>query len=236
MPHSPFDRAENPSSERLPLAPAHRRPTARGEEEQRETTVEKEERVVEGGRKRRETGKAGRVGTGEQMEVGESRNKRYVNPRNGAVYSFRKKVDKTSFRSGRRAPGPSPLPAPRSPPYHRTSVPPALPLASLPAGRPLGPGKMTVNKSPRGIKNARTRGGRDGRRRGRGGTATRSPFIPAVLRLPTPSSADGFPEAERNRSAYCPELIPRLLGPPASSRPGASRSHFSFLSRDGERG
>jgi len=38
------------------------------------------------------------------MEDGESRNKRYVNPRNGAVYSSHKKTNKIFFRSGRYTP------------------------------------------------------------------------------------------------------------------------------------
>lgn len=52
------------------------------------------------------------------MEVGESRNKRYVNSRNGAVYSSHKKANKIFFRSGRYTPGPSSVPTPsfRSPP------------------------------------------------------------------------------------------------------------------------
>lgn len=56
------------------------------------------------GRKKKDgkTGK-GESSGGEQMEVGESRNKRYVNPRNGAVYSSHKKANKTFFRSGRYA-------------------------------------------------------------------------------------------------------------------------------------
>lgn len=92
-----------------------------------------EERGVgkERGREREKDGRKRRLG-GEQMEVSESRNKRYVNPRNGAVYSSHKKANKTFFRSGRYTHGPS-------------STHPALPFATL-----LTPGKMTENKSPLG--------------------------------------------------------------------------------------
>lgn len=83
----------------------------RGREEKRKREEGKERKMEERG--------------GEQMEVGESRNKRYVNPRNGAVYSSHKKANKTFFRSGRYTPGPSSLPTPRfrSPPHGSPSYP-----------------------------------------------------------------------------------------------------------------
>lgn len=73
----------------------------RAKEREREKRDEEEEREKE------------EVGAGEQMEVGESRNKRYVNPRNGAVYSSHKKANKIFFRSGRYTPGLSSVPTPR---------------------------------------------------------------------------------------------------------------------------
>lgn len=61
----------------------------------------------------------------EQMEIGESRNKRYVNPRNGAVYSSHKKANKIFFRSGRYTPEPSSVLIPRfrSPPLDSFLLP-----------------------------------------------------------------------------------------------------------------
>lgn len=123
---------------------------------------------------------------GEQMEVGESRNKRYVNPRNGAVYSSHKKANKTFFRSRRYTPGSS-------------STRPALPFAT--PRLPFLPPEKWQRINRRWDKECETWLEGDGR----GG-------LPLALRLPVIRPLDdGFSrEAERNRSTYCLELISRV--------------------------
>lgn len=118
------------------------------------------------------------------MEVGESRNKRYVNPRNGAVYSSHKKANKIFFRSGKYTPEPSSVLIPR--------------FRSLPLNSFLPPEKwQKINR--RWDKECETW---PGMKRGRTSFALRFPVIHP--------RDDGFSEAERNRSTYCPELISRL--------------------------
>lgn len=131
---TPFDRheGENPFSEGQRLLVCLRRLEAKERRRQ-----ERDEDAKGKDRKERRREKRKRRLGGEQMEVGESRNKRYVNPRNGAVYSSHKKANKTFFRSGRYTPLVLLYPLRAS-----ATVTPAQLL--------LTPGKMTENKSPLG--------------------------------------------------------------------------------------
>jgi len=124
------------------------------------------------------------------MEDGESRNKRYVNPRNGAVYSSHKKTNKIFFRSERYTP--------RALLYAHPALPFATPrlLLTLPT-----PPEKWQRINRRWDKECETRLGMES------GTSFALRF--PVIRLPD----DGFSEAERNRSTYCPELISRLPRP-----------------------
>lgn len=156
-----------------------------------------------------------RLGGG-QMEVGESRNKRYVNPRNGAVYSSHKKANKTFFRSGSYTPQVPPLLTPR--------------FRSPPLGSFLPPEKwQKINRRSDKECETRTEVWREGCR-------SLSPSLFLSLLFPSlflsslssysPSRHDGFPEAERNRSTYCPELISR---PASHASPCTNRFLLFFF-------
>lgn len=108
MRHSPFDRTEA----RIRLLKGSNCYFFGSYESKRKSSSarrKERERGVGVGGGQREKEEAG----GKQMEVSESRNKRYVNPRNGAVYSSHKKANKIFFRSGRSTPEPSSVLIPR---------------------------------------------------------------------------------------------------------------------------